>query len=72
MASISSDTEFRRVLAVPDGQQQRMAAALFVDNPLDMMDDPRVDNALAADSDEGSHDGERRAQYKILSTYLDA
>ena len=72
MGSISNDVQFRDALNALGGAQQREVGARFVESALHLTGDKRVAGALAADSDEDAHDDESQAQYRTLTSYLDA
>ncbi len=47
MTAISNDTEFKAALASLSLAQQRRVGSLFVDNVMDLADNPRLKNALS-------------------------
>jgi hypothetical protein len=51
MSAINNDSEFRAALEALDIVKQRAVGALFVENVIDLADDPRINNALAAARD---------------------
>ncbi len=51
MSAITNDSEFRDALAGLSVEQQRLLAAMFVENVLELSDDARVKQVLAAAKD---------------------
>lgn len=73
MSAISNDSEFRAALEALDITKQRAVGALFVENVIDLADDPRINNALAAARDsELSEEAMNLARRGIKAASLEA
>lgn len=66
MAKIKDETQFREAITALDSNAQRLLAALFTENVLDLTDDNRIAGGVVTASDPTASEGELGASFKTV------